>query len=151
MGLSGDDLTEHMRHPSRMCRFDGAQLFWKVGQSSPKWTKVQSAHPLHHSSNMSPVGALGVHLCLPEVDRPCRFDCSANTPSPPKKGRVGSRSHRRHAAILAAVQVRRRATFLKSRPKFTKVEQSTVDPPLTPFLQYEPCGCSRGPPMPPRS
>ena len=42
-----------------------------VNQSSAKLTKVQSAHPLLHSSNMSPVGALGVHLCLPEVDRRC--------------------------------------------------------------------------------
>ena len=127
-----------MRHPSRMFRFDGAQLFWKVGQSSPKSTKVQSTHPLHHSSNMSPVGALGVHQCLSEVDRRCQFYPSGNTLSPSKSGRVRSRPHRRHATILAAIQVRWRATFLESRPKFTKVNQSTVGPPLTPSLQTRP-------------
>jgi hypothetical protein len=127
-----------MRQSSRRSRFDCAQLSWKVGQSSPKWIKVQSTLPRLQTHETNAVGALWVQLRLPEVSRPHEIHPCPKMPSPQKSGRVRSRHHRTHATILAAVQVRRRATFLESRPKLSKMDQSAVGPPLTPSLQTRP-------------
>jgi hypothetical protein len=74
-----------------------------------------------------------------------------STLSPPKSGRLRSRHYRTHAASVGDVLIRRGATSLERRPKFTKVDKSKVDPPPTPVLQCELCGCSSFLSMPPRS
>jgi hypothetical protein len=103
--------------------------FGKVGQSSGKWTKVQRARPWYRSFKPDPNRSINDSATTFRSfrgcpTRPATFDIFRLDPT---------RNHRNN--ILRPASLDGGRSFLESRPKFRKVDQSTGGVALVPTLQ----------------